>query len=152
MSDNTISRGAAVVLALLVLVALSGCEEGPGVSSEEAEEAFMVAFGGVYIGSMVAQFGQPLPGVELNPESNAVEFTDFDVTDLQTDYETLSGTLTTTGESASADLTLTSGPVESISFTLTAAQLSAEDGLRTTVTVNGSEMEVQLEPEGSVLE
>jgi hypothetical protein len=132
-------------LALFVIV-LSACGQEEAVSKEEAEEAFLVAFGSAYVGSMALQFGQPLPGVTLDTEDNAVVFEEFDVSDLQTEYTSLSGRVITTDESAGAEFTLTGGPIKTISFDLSVDQMSAEDGLRTTVVVDGQEIDIELEP------
>lgn len=148
MKRTTTWHIAAVTLVLAV-VALAGCGSGSGaeVTSEEAEEAFIVAFGGAYVGSMAAQVGQSMPGVSINAESNEVVFEEFDVSDLQTTYDTLSGTIETTEESATADFSLTGGPVETISFDLTAEQMSDQDGISARATVNGREMDIEIRPE-----
>ena len=141
------TRITSAILSLLLLLAFTGCEQEPGVSSEQAEEAFLVAFGSAYVGSMAAQFEQPLPGMTLDAESGTITFEEFDVSELQTQYETLSGEVTSTEESANADFTLTGGPVETISFDLSADQMSAESGIQTTVTVNGEETEIDIQPD-----
>lgn len=132
------------VSALIVMLAFAGCTGLPRVSSAQAEEAFMVAFAGAYLGTMAVQFGYAPAGVAVDDETRTVTFTDFNVSDLETAYESLSGTLTTTNDSASAAFTLAGGPVESISFDIRADQMSSTS-IATTATVNGRSMEIQIE-------
>ena len=142
-----------VVTLLLIVVVLgvfSGCRSEDQITSEQAEEAFMVAFGGAYVGSIAAQVGQPLPGISFDQENNAIVFEDFDVSELQTDYQAISGTVTSTEESATASFTLTGGPVETISFSMGPDQMSNEDGISATVTVNGREMDIEVDPNAAV--
>jgi len=135
---------------LLVVLAFSGCSRDTGVTEDQAEEAFIVAFGGAYVGSMAAQFGQPVPGISLDEDAEAVVFDAFDVSELQSDYDTISGTVRTTDASAVVDLTLTGGPVTSIAFEVTADQMGSDDGIVATATVNGTEMEIRIDPESSL--
>jgi hypothetical protein len=148
MRTNRSHVATVVAFALVIVLALTACNRGSQVTAAQAEEAFMVAFGGAYVGSMAAQFGQPLPGMEIDSEDNAVRFQDFDVTDLETEYTAISGSITATENAVDADFTLTDGPVETIAFTLSADEMSSQDGLRTTVTINGREMDIGLESEG----
>lgn len=144
MRTRRISPAALMLLLAAAAVSLTGCEQQVEISGDQAQEAFMVAFGSAYVGSMAAQLDQTLEGVEIRDDGTVV-FDAFDVTDLETDYTSVSGTLTAAGESARADLTLAGGPVQSIAFDLTAEQLAAEDAFTTTVVVNGTETEVEID-------
>jgi len=150
MKHSTVRIRFGVLVAAALVIALAGCQAESGISSDQAEEAFIVAFGGAYVGSMAAQVGQPLPGVSLDQENQAVSFDEFDVSELQTDYQTLSGTVTTSGETANVDFTLTGGPVETIAFEINAEQMSSEDGITATAMVNGTEMEITIRPDASL--
>ena len=153
MKQSTALVPIGILLTVVALLSLAGCDRQQAsatVSSEQAEEAFMVAFGGAYIGSMAAQFNQPLPGVEIDAENQAVVFDAFDVSELETDYTTISGTVRTTADAATVDFTLTGGAVTTISFQINAEQMSNEDGIRATAVVNGAEMEILIDPEGSL--
>ncbi|MFW6292975.1 MAG: hypothetical protein ACOC7V_11735 [Spirochaetota bacterium] len=150
MKHSTVRKRIGVLVAAVLVIALAGCERENGISSDQAEEAFIVAFGGAYVGSMAAQVGQSLPGVSLDEENQAVSFDEFDVSELQTDYQTLSGTVTTSGETADVDFTLTGGPVETIAFEVNAEQMSSEDGITATAMVNGTEMEITIQPDASL--
>lgn len=141
-------------LAVLLLAVLFACERadppvavGAEVTEAQAEEAFMVAFGGAYVGSMAAQFGQPLPGLSLDMEDESIVFDEFDVSELDTDYRTISGTVKSTEEAAEVDFVMTGGVVETIAFRIGAEQMAAADGIRASVTVNGHQMDIRIDPE-----
>ncbi len=141
-------------LTIVLFVFLAACDRadrpvavGAEVTEAQAEEAFMVAFGGAYVGSMAAQFGQPLPGLSLDMENEAIVFDEFDVSELETDYQTISGTVKSTEEAAEVDFVMTGGVVETISFRIGAEQMAATDGIRASVTVNGHQMDIRVDPE-----
>ena len=141
------------MLLSLVLVFTAGCDrpaeaevEEIRISDEQAKQAFMVAFGGAYVGSMAAQLGQPLPGLSLDLERDAIVYENFDVTELDTDYRTLNGTVVSTPEAAIVDFRLTGGEVETIAFRITPEQIFGADGGVAMVTINGHEMEMSIEP------
>jgi hypothetical protein len=147
---------AALLLSVFVVV-LAGCDrpaetqvmteiEENRITEEQAEQAFMVAFGGAYIGSLAAQLGQSMPGLRLSTEPEEIVFENFDVSDLDTDYRTLNGTVISTPEAAIVDFRLTGGEVQTIAFRITRGQMSGAEGVVAMVTVNGQEMEVSLEP------
>lgn len=138
------SPAALLLLLAAAAVTLAGCDREPQVSAEQAQEAFLVAFGSAYVGTMAHQLGQTLPGVSL-AEDGTVAFDAFDVTDLDTDYRTVSGTLSPGSESATADLVLDGGPVTTIAFDLTADQLAADSVFRATAVINGVEMEIEID-------
>jgi hypothetical protein len=144
MRTRLISPAALMLLLAAAVVSLTGCEQDAAVSAERAQEAFLVAFGSAYVGSMAAQLGQTLDGVEIRDDRTVV-FDEFDVTDLETDYTSVSGTLTAADESARADLILAGGPVETIAFDLTAEQLAADDAFTATVVINGTETKVEID-------
>jgi hypothetical protein len=147
MRKRKVPIAAMVGVSVIALLALSGCEREARVTAEEAEEAFMVAFGGAYVGSLAVRLDRPLPGMTLDSEHQSVVFDEFDVTDLETDYTTLAGRLVASEASAQAEFTLTGGVVETISFTIDADQMSWENGVRATVVVNGREMVIDLQSE-----
>jgi hypothetical protein len=139
---------ALMLLLAAAVVTLGACDQDqePEITSDQAQEAFMVAFGSAYVGSMAAQLGQSLPGVTISDEEEgSVVFEEFDVTELETDYTTVSGTVTSETDSARADLTLAGGPVTTIAFDVTAAELSTEGVFRTTVVINGKEMDIEID-------
>lgn len=104
----------------------------------------MIAFAGAYLGTMAIQFGYSPEGVAVDDETRTVTFSEFNVRDLETAYESLSGTVVTTNDSARADFSLTGGPVESISFDIRADQMSSTS-IVTTAMVNGRSMEIEIE-------
>lgn len=144
MRTRRISPAALMLLLAAAVVTLTNCEQQAEISDDQAQEAFMVAFGSAYVGSMAAQLDQTLDGVEVRDDGTVV-FDGFDVTDLETDYTTVSGTLTAADEAARADLTLAGGPVATIAFDLTLEQLAANDAFNATVTINGVETDVEID-------
>lgn len=115
----------------------------PRVSLEEAEEAFVAAFGGAYIGSFFVQLGQELNGVVLNDETDTMEFDGFRIADLGTRYTELSGAARTTATSLLGDFTLLEGPVETIRFELSVEQMRAET-IEATVIANGRPVAISI--------
>lgn len=157
-----------LVLALIgvVLTAISGCggdsgsgssrgsgAEAPPVSMEEAKTAFIVGFVAVFSASIGLAFGQEVPGASLDPETEAMTLENLSLAELTSEevdfpYSSISGTATPEGEdNMLADLTLEGGPVETLQFTLTSAQMQSESGFDITVVANGREMDLQVTPE-----
>lgn len=155
MRDTAWYRRTGLLIAgLMVVLVLFGCdrpgragEAGDSVTEAQAQQAFMVAFGGAYVGSMAAQFGQPLPGLSIDMENQTVVFDEFDVSELDTDYRTISGTVKSSADAAEVDFVMTGGPVRSIVFRVGAEQMAETDGFRTKVTVNGREMDIAIDAE-----
>ncbi len=148
---------ALAALLLSVVVVLAGCDRPADagvetviqeirITEEQAEQAFMVAYGGAFVGSLAAQLGQAMPGLNVGMERDEIVFENFDVSDLNTDYRTLNGTLVSTPEAAIVDFRLTGGEVETIAFRITAGQMSGTESVVAMVTVDGQEMEMSLEP------
>lgn len=126
------------LIAVIAIVVLGGCAGTP-VTEEQATEAFGVSFGAYFMAAMSAAFGNAPEGVEMNEEGTEVTFTDFDVSEMKTDYSTMSGTFVGSDEGGLvADLTFTGGIVETISYSID----DVEDAQEVTVTVNGKEMTV----------
>ena len=140
------SRLVIVVLAVLTLAHCSSAR----VSVDEAEEAFVAAFSGAYIGSFVAQLGREIDGVMLDSETDEMLFDEFDISALGTQYSTISGSATTTAESLLGTFELSEGPVQTLSFELTVDQMRAES-IEAVVLANGDEVEIAVEMAGSQL-
>ena len=130
------------------VIALTSCAgAGSAVSVADAEEALYAGFGATFAGSMSAAVGRPLPGVGLNEQSGALTLRDFDVNDFQTVYRTVSGTVTASNGASRVDLTLTGGPVRTLRFDLTAAQMQDPGGFSASVRVNGRAMDLTIPSE-----
>ncbi len=136
-----------------LLIALASCDQTAGVSEEEAKEAFAYSFVSVMMISMGAATGRVPQGVSLSQEEAKITLEVFDFYEFVGEesedlaYESMSGTITGEDDRLLADLTLSGGPVESISFSLGAEEVGAEEGFTTTVTINGNEMELDLRTE-----
>ncbi|MFP4375945.1 MAG: hypothetical protein ACLFP4_02775 [Spirochaetales bacterium] len=142
---------AAIVATLLI--ALASCEQSAEVTDEEAKEAYAYSFVSVMTISMGAATGRVPEGITLSQEEARITLDEFDfygfVGEESEDnvYESMSGTIVGESERLVADLTLVGGPVESISFSLGAEEVGSEEGFTTTVTINGSEMELDMRAE-----
>jgi hypothetical protein len=136
-------------LAILLSFFLLAC--GPArVSVDEAEQAFVAAFSGAYIGSFFVQLGETTPGVELREDTDEMVFDQFDISELGTGYTTISGTARTTAETLQGSFTLTEGPVETLEFELSVDQMRSET-IVATVTANGREVDIAIETGGTQL-
>lgn len=133
-------------IAVFVLIAgLGACNGGGTLSEEQVNEAFVVSFSAVMMGSMGAAFGADVAGVSLDQSTGELTMDGFDVSELETDYTTISGTAGGDGTTMTVDATLTGGAVQSISYQL--GDLSESDTIETTVTANGKEYELNLGPD-----
>ncbi|TVQ20872.1 MAG: hypothetical protein EA382_14350 [Spirochaetaceae bacterium] len=142
---KSVLRLAPIALLVVTLAACAGT--GPAVSVADAEQALYAGFGATIAASMSAAVGRPLPGVDLNQQSGALTLREFDVTDFETIYRTVSGTVTASSGASRVDLTLTGGPVQSLRFELTAAQMQDPGGFSTSVRVNRRAMELTIPSE-----
>ena len=133
------------LIAVIFVLSMVGCGGGGGagekVSEAEAQEGFAVAFGSFFMAMMSAGFGQPPEGVEMSEDGNEFTFDEFDVSDMETDYTTMSGTIGEKDGGMVADLQLAGGPVETISFEI-AADFDLENTSEMDITVNGHDMTV----------
>lgn len=150
-----------ILMLTMAMVACGGSKDagsggaestGSRVSDEEAELAFMTSFVAIFTASMGLAFGQEVPGASLDPDTEVLTFTDFDMSVLASEeseipYTAVSGTATPVDDDMAADLTMVGGPVESIQYTMSSEMLQSEDGFSITVTVNGREMDLDLTPE-----
>ncbi len=137
------------LLVISTALLASGCG-GPGVTVDEAEEAFVAAFSGAYIGSFVVQLGREVDGVTFDESTDEMLFDGFDVSALGTQYATISGSAATTQDTLIGAFELFEGPVESISFELTVEQLRSES-IDATIDVNGSPVEISVDMLGAQL-
>lgn len=125
-----------IVLAVLLLGSFAGCNlfnALPKVTEEEAIEAYTISMYAL-LAAGFGMMGGTLPeGVELT-SSDGFEFTDFDVSDEEWDYTTMSGTIEPDDEGNTiADLTFEGGPVVTLEYTM------SEDDETFTIIANGME-------------
>jgi hypothetical protein len=143
--------GAALIGALLI--ALASCQETATVTEEEAKEAFAYSFVSVMMISMGAATGRVPEGITLSQEEAKITLEEFDFYEFVGEdredlvYESITGTIVGEDERLVADLSLAGGPVETISFSLGAEEVSAQEGFTTSVTINGTEMELDMQTE-----
>ena len=133
------------LLAVTLLLFTFGCSGGEKLPTEEVERAFVVSFSSVLMASMGAAFGADMEGVTMDEETQAVSLDGFDITELGTEYTSISGEASGTGESMSIDVTLEGGKVKSISYTVSDFQDS--DSIKTTVKANGKEYDLDMTAE-----
>ena len=138
-------------LPALAIVAIAGIVFGCGrpaaeVTSEQAEEAFLLSFSLVMIGSMSAGFGQPLDGTTYDVEKGTLTFTDVKTANLgiESPYTTVNGTATASETTIAVDLKLDGGSVQTITYELTEAQLQDENSISARIKVNGKDMDIVL--------
>lgn len=115
-----------IIISLLLLIALSGCESSSGVTEEDAVLAFQVAmtsYTAVYASLL---FNIPVTGATLNDETGVITLTNYDVStissQLNADYTTMSGTIEVTTVSLTTsldfDLTFTGGIVQTLAVSI----------------------------------
>jgi hypothetical protein len=125
-----------IVLAVLLLGSFAGCNlfNGlPKVTEEEAIEAYTISMYAMLAAGLGMMGGELPEGVDLT-ESGGFEFTDFDVSDEEWDYTTMSGTIGTDDDGNTvADLTFEGGPVVTLKYTI------PEDDETFTIIANGTE-------------
>lgn len=131
-------RKAFLALLAIAALAVSGCNRQE-VTELQATEAFAIGFGSYMAVAMSAAFGQAPDGVTLDQEKGTITFSDYDLSALgmESDYTTLSGTVTASESEMTMDLKLEGGVVETLEFTM--SDLEAD---QITVKVNGREMTI----------
>lgn len=135
------------LIALMVLISMVGCGGGGGkqVTQEEAQKGFGVAFGGFFMGMMTAAMGGGAEGVEMSEEGDEFIFDEFDVSEIaagmETEYTTMSGTISEKDGGMLADLTLEGGPVTSLQFEMN-EELDLENASEIEATINGTKMTI----------
>lgn len=139
---NRIVAGIAV---LLFVIGLGACSGQGSLSQEQVDEAFVVSFSAIIMGSMAAAFGSDLEGVSLDQETGELTLDGFDISELETDYTAISGSARGDGTTMTAELTLAGGAVQSLSYEL--GDISESETIETTVTANGREYEINLGPD-----
>ena len=138
-------------LGMAFLLIVSGCG-GAAVSEDDAKTAFMVGFASAMsVGFKVALEGE-VPGVSIDEETNDVTLDGYDVSEIGGGggYTSISGTIRSEDSSLIADFELEGGPVETMGFTLDLNEVSdLPEGsvFKTTATVNGKEMEIEISEE-----
>jgi hypothetical protein len=138
-------RIAAIGMIVVLLLATVSCSGGAKVSQEEVDKAFVISFTSVLMASMGAAFGADMEGVTLNEETNEITLDGFDISEFETEYTSISGSARGDGTTMWVDVTLDGGAVNEIEYELTDFQ--GAESIETTVTVNGSEYEINLSPE-----
>lgn len=133
------------LLAVTILLFTFGCSGGGKLATEEVEKAFAISFSSVLMASMGAAFGADMEGVTMDEETQAVTLDGFDITELGTEYTSMSGEASGDGESMTVDVTLEGGKVKSISYKVTDFQNS--DSIKTTVKANGKDYDLDMTPE-----
>jgi hypothetical protein len=135
-----------VVLAILVALLASSCgDDGPALSQEEAEQAFLVSYSALVVGSMTAAFDRPLAGIEIDREKRTLTYDDFDVTDMTTPYDAISGTVRAEGGVSSIEFELEGGPATTISFEVAADAMFQGDRIQSSIEVNGRSYEIDID-------
>lgn len=142
-------RYTAIVTAGILLVALSACDRESAVTNDQAREAFVISYVSVFVASMGLAFGEALPGVSVDEETQVLTLKDFSLAEFFEDdtgmaYTSVSGTVTNQAESMVADMTMKGGPVTSIAFALTPDQMESEAGFTLDATVNGVPMRLEM--------
>jgi hypothetical protein len=131
--------------ALLSTLVVSCDRDTAAVSQEEAEQAFLIGYSALVVGSMRAAFRQTPAGVEINEERQMLTYTDFDVSDLGTPYDTLSGKVTGTESGSEAEFELEGGPARTISFSVGSGEMFNGDRLQLSIEVNGRSYEIDMD-------
>lgn len=136
-------RVGVALIVLAMIASMVGCGGGADVSEVQAQEAFAVAFGSFFNAMFTVGFGQEMEGVTMDEESGAFTFDKMDVSEMETDYTTMSGSIVEgDGGNLAADLTLEGGVVESIKFEMTEEDFGGEGATEMKVTVNGKEITI----------
>jgi len=147
MNRSTIgltSRG--LVLLLLATLAFAACSNDQiVVNQQEAEQAFIVSYAAMFVGSMTAALGHTRSGISVDTAERTITLSEFDVTDLNTPYETVSGTVSGENGSSLIELALTGGPAREVSFRIAADQMLVGDRIRQSIEVNGRSFEIDLD-------
>lgn len=133
------------LLAASLLLFTFGCSDGAKLPTEEVEKAFAVSFSSVLMAFMGAAFGADMEGVTMDEETQTINLDGFDITELGTEYTSLSGKASGDGESMTIDVTLEGGKVKSISYKVSDFQNS--DSIKTTVKANGKEYDLDMTAE-----
>jgi hypothetical protein len=121
----------------------------PAPENPEVVEAIAVAQLSYGLGIFVALFGDPIDELDFNETTAVLTFTDFDISESEMGYSTVSGTVGPTPDgSIDFDLAFTGGPISSLQFTLTSEQTEALDvgeSVSIVATADGEEYTVTLE-------
>ncbi len=136
-----------LILAIVTAFVTASCgNDGPAVSQEEAEQAFLVSYSALVVGSMTAAFDRPLPGVEVDREKRTLTYNEFDVTDMDTPYDSISGTVKADGGDGDiSTIELEGGPATSISFEVAADAMFQGDRIQSSIDVNGRSYEIDID-------
>jgi hypothetical protein len=137
-------RVAAIALVAALGLAACGTDQRT-ITQEQAEQAFMVSYAAMFVGSMSAALQHDRAGISVNRAERTITLTEFDVTDLQTPYESVSGTITGEDGSSLVEFTLVGGPATEVSFQIAADQMIVGDRIEQSVEVNGRSFEIDLD-------
>lgn len=122
----------------------------PPPENQDVAEAVALAQLTYVFGALIEYFGDPVEGFSFNETTGVMTFTSFDITELETSYTTVSGTVSfMPDDSLEFDLTFTGGPISSLYFTLDSEQIDTlenEESVSVDVTADGDEYTVTLEP------
>ena len=116
-------------------------------SEEEVIEAVGVAFGAWFIGALLADL---YDGVTYNDTTGVVTFSSFDISEMDTDYSSISGTVAPNDAGTALDfnVSLKGGPVEKLKFSITESFLlnSGTNAVSLSVEANGFDYDITIEP------
>lgn len=131
---------------VLVVFGLASCVgDQTAVTQEEAEQAFMVSYAAMFVGSMTAALQQERVGISVDTGERTITLSEFDVTDLQTPYESVSGTITGQEGSSLVEFDLIGGPATSVVFEIAADQMIVGDRIQQSIEVNGRSFDIDLD-------
>ncbi|MFP4363724.1 MAG: hypothetical protein ACLFR1_07620 [Spirochaetia bacterium] len=138
-------------LTLICMLFMSISCSGGAVEQEDADMAFSMSVGLYFVGSMAAAFGEEIEGISYDQQNQVLSIDNVNLTeligeeDIQTPYETVSGTFTVTEETLEADLELTGGPVTSLKYEIAAEAIMESPTAE--ASVNGNTMTVSYSEE-----
>ncbi|MFP4375555.1 MAG: hypothetical protein ACLFP4_00805 [Spirochaetales bacterium] len=138
-------RSILILTVVTALVAAACKSDTPAVSQEEAEQAFLVSYSALVVGSMTAAFDRPLPGIEIDREERTLTYREFDVSDMGTAYESLSGTVQADDNVSSIEFELDGGLARNISFEVAADAMFQGDRIQNDIEVNGRSFEIDID-------
>lgn len=134
-----------VFVALLSLLFASCSGEQRAVTQQEAEQAFLVSYAAMFVGSMTAALQHERAGISVNTSERTITLDGFDITDLQTPYETVSGTITGQDGSSLVEFELEGGPANAVTFEIAADQMIVGDRIQQSIEVNGRSFDIDLD-------
>ena len=142
-------RWICVAVAAVVLVA--GC--GEPVSEEDVREAVMVSYSAIMLATISASFGETDPGVTVDLPARSIEFVEYSLSAIDSQYASLSGQVGPADAAAEvqtddelARLTLTGGPINTLQFALDLNVVETAHTLLTEVIADGSRFELEIGP------